>query len=142
MAAGYFCGRIDDDFTYPKLMQGLSFIVGDRVGKTGTAFHGVNPATGETLGPPFYEASEAELDRACTAAGQAFDVIGRTNDAARARLLRAIADRIDASDDVIVRGQLETGLPQARLQGERARTSGQLRLFASLLEEGSWVGAD
>jgi NADP-dependent aldehyde dehydrogenase len=56
-------------------------------------------------------------------------------------LLRAIADRIDANDEIVARGQLETGLPEARLRGERARTSGQLRLFATLLDEGSWVGA-
>src|SRR3974390_720449 len=44
-------------------------------------------------------------------------------------------------DDLIQRGHLETGLPEARLTGERARTVGQLKLFAQLAREGSWVDA-
>jgi NADP-dependent aldehyde dehydrogenase len=122
-------------------MQGLSFIAGGRGSKFGAPFHGVNPATGEQLAPEFYEANTAELDRACAAAGQAFETFGRSSDASRAKLLRAIADRLEKNDEIVARGQLETGLPQGRLEGERARTCGQLRLFASLLEEGSWVGA-
>ena len=122
-------------------MQGLSFIAGGRGGKFGAAFHALNPATGERLEPPFHEVSVAELDRACSAAGLAFETFCQTSDATRARLLRAIADRIEANDEIVSRGVLETGLPQARLEGERARTCGQLRLFASLLEDGSWVGA-
>jgi alpha-ketoglutaric semialdehyde dehydrogenase len=122
-------------------MQGLSFIAGDRGAKFGSTFHGLNPATGEQLEPAFHEASVGELDRACAAAGAAFDVFSQTSAKERAALLRDIAARIDANDEVIARGQLETGLPAARLTGERARTSGQLRLFASMLEEGSWVDA-
>jgi NADP-dependent aldehyde dehydrogenase len=122
-------------------MQGLSFIAGGRGGRFGAAFHALNPVTGEPLEPAFYEVSVAELDRACSAAGLAFEAFHQTSDAARASLLRAIAERIEANDEIVARGMLETGLPQARLEGERARTCGQLRLFASLLEEGSWVGA-
>ncbi len=122
-------------------MQGLSLIAGSRGAKFGAAFHGQNPATGEQLEPAFHEASVAELDRACAAAGQAFETFGRTTGAARAKLLRAMAERIERIDELVARGQLETGLPQARLEGERARTCGQLRLFASLLDEGSWVAA-
>ncbi|MEX2093516.1 MAG: aldehyde dehydrogenase (NADP(+)) [Pirellulales bacterium] len=122
-------------------MQGLSFIAGGRGGKFGAPFHAVNPATGAELEPAFYGAEAAELGRACAAAGQAFDVFGHSSDATRANLLRAIADRIESNDEIIACGQLETGLAQSRLQGERARTCGQLRLFASLLEDGSWVGA-
>lgn len=122
-------------------MQGLSFIAGGRGSKFGAPIHGVNPATGEKLQPEFYEATTAELDRACAAAGEAFVSFGRTSDRSRAELLRAIAERIETNDELVARGQLETGLPQARLEGERGRTCGQLRLFATLLEEGSWVGA-
>ncbi|MGD9633205.1 MAG: aldehyde dehydrogenase (NADP(+)) [Pirellulales bacterium] len=122
-------------------MQGLSFIAGGRGDKFGGAFHGVNPATGERLDPAFYEATAAELDRACAAAAQAFETFGCTSDANRAKLLRAIAERLEVNDEVVARGQLETGLPKPRLEGERARTCGQLRLFAALLDEGSWVGA-
>lgn len=122
-------------------MQGLSFIAGGRGDKFGAPIHGVNPSTGEQLQPAFYEATVAELDHACAAAAQAFETFGRTSGAARAKLLSEIAGRLENNDEVVARGQLETGLPQARLQGERARTCGQLRLFAALLEEGSWVGA-
>lgn len=122
-------------------MQGFSYIAGTRGDKFGAPLHAVNPATGERLEPAFYEATVAELDRACAAAGHAFEVFGRTSDATRAKLLRAIADRLEGNDEVVARGQLETGLPKPRLEGERARTCGQLRLFAALLEEGSWVGA-
>ena len=56
--------------------------------------------------------------------------------------METIADEILAlGDDLIKRGMEETGLPEARLTGERGRTVGQLKLFASLLREGSWVGA-
>lgn len=122
-------------------MQGLSFIAGGRGGKFGAAFHAMNPATGEQLEPPFHEVSVAELDQACAAAGQALEVFGRVSDSVRAGLLRAIAARIEANSEIVGRGQLETGLPATRLEGERARTCGQLRLFAALLDEGSWVGA-
>lgn len=122
-------------------MQGLSFIAGGRGGKFGAPFHAVNPATGERLEPAFYEVSVAELDRACSAAGQAFETYRHVSDAVRGKLLRAIAERIEANSELVARGQLETGLPAGRLEAERARTCGQLRLFAALLEEGSWVGA-
>lgn len=135
-------GSIDCRFLeVVKSMQGLSYIAGGRGSKFGAPLHGVNPATGERLAPEFYEATTAELDRACAAARQAFETFGRSSDAARAKLLRSIAERIENCDELVARGQLETGLPKARLEGERARTCGQLRLFAALLEEGSWVGA-
>src|SRR6185369_13029822 len=44
-------------------------------------------------------------------------------------------------DKLIERASLETALPNARFVGERARTCGQLRMFADLLDEGSWVDA-
>jgi NADP-dependent aldehyde dehydrogenase len=58
----------------------------------------------------------------------------------RARALRAVADGLDASvDELVALAHDETGLPLPRLAGEVARTTGQLRLFASELEEGSWL---
>src|SRR5690606_4542245 len=62
--------------------------------------------------------------------------------AERAAFLRAIAEEILALDSILLaRAGSETGLPEGRLTGERGRTVGQLRLFAEVLEEGSWVGA-
>lgn len=100
-----------------------------------------NPATGELLPGDFHEATEQELNAACEAAGQAFGEYHRLPGKTRATFLRTIAENIEANELLIERGQLETGLPEGRLRGERARTANQLRLFASLLEEGNWVHA-
>src|SRR5204863_5111801 len=59
-----------------------------------------------------------------------------------AELLEAIATQIEAlGDNLLERGELETALPRSRLTGERARTCGQLRMFAQIVREGSWVEA-
>ena len=77
------------------------------------------------------------VDRACRAAKEAFAAYGRTSAAERAAFLRACADAIDARGDDITRvGSAETGLPEARLNGERGRTVGQLRMFADYVEAG------
>ncbi len=56
--------------------------------------------------------------------------------------METIAEEILAVGDALIqRAMLETALPEARLIGERGRTVTQLRLFASLLREGSWVEA-
>jgi NADP-dependent aldehyde dehydrogenase len=58
----------------------------------------------------------------------------------RARALRAVADALDAGvEELVALAHDETGLPLPRLTGEVSRTTGQLRLFASELEEGSWL---
>ncbi len=79
----------------------------------------------------FGVASAAEVDRACRAAQEAFWSFGYTPVEQRAALLNTIADEIDVrGDDITAIGTQETGLPEARLQGERGRTTDQLRLFA------------
>src|SRR5262249_45720815 len=70
---------------------------------------------------------------------EAFADVGSS---ARAGLLRAIAARIAGlTEEIVDRAHSETALPRARLEGECARTAGQLRLFGDLVEEGSWVDA-
>ncbi len=77
------------------------------------------------------------VDRACRAAEDAFWTYGQTTRESRAAFLRAIADEIEARAEAITEiGSRETGLPEARLQGERGRTTGQLRLFAEHILEG------
>lgn len=79
----------------------------------------------------FCVASTAEVDLACCAAQEAFWSFGYSGVQERAAFLNTIADEIDArGDDITAIGTQETGLPEARLQGERGRTTGQLRLFA------------
>ena len=105
-------------------------------------FRATNPATGEMLDPEFIEAGEAEVDVALRAAEAAFPAFARTAPHERAALLRAIADELlELGAALLNRANAETGIPVARLEMERTRTMSQLRLFADLLEEGSWVEA-
>ncbi len=84
----------------------------------------------------------ADVDAAMRAADAAFVEYRQTTGEARATFLERIADEIVALGDALIeRAHLETGLPAARLTGERARTVGQLRLFAQVVREGSWVDA-
>ncbi len=123
-------------------LSGVS-LIGDQNGRAGNlSFRGVNPETGAVLDPVFHSATGDELERAVALAGTAFPIFAALDGRARAALLRKIADGLsEAVSAIVERAQLETGLPQARLQGELGRTTGQLKLFAEVLEEGSWVGA-
>jgi NADP-dependent aldehyde dehydrogenase len=108
---------------------------------TAATFQAVNATTGETLPPSFSAAGAAEVERACALAWAAFQPFRELDPAARARFLETIAERIQAlGDELLERGHAETGLPVARLSGERARTIGQLRLFADELRKGGWLG--
>jgi alpha-ketoglutaric semialdehyde dehydrogenase len=80
------------------------------------------------------------VNRACAAAEEAFWSYGYTSRAQRAAFLNAIADEIEARAEAITEiGSAETGLPAARLQGERGRTTGQLRLFADHILKGDYL---
>ncbi len=105
-------------------------------------FRGMEAATSRVLEPEFREATAGEVDAAFQRAERAFVAYSTTTPVQRARFLRAIADELVALGSVLIeRASLESGLPVGRLEGERGRTVGQLRLFADLLEEGSWVDA-
>ena len=80
------------------------------------------------------------VDQACEAAEAAFWDYGYSSRATRAKFLNAIADEIDARGAEITEiGSQESGLPAARLEGERGRTVGQLRLFAAHIEKGAYL---
>ncbi len=109
---------------------------------TGEALYAANPATGERLQPGFIPATSEEVDLAVRLAADAFNVYQRASGRERGAFLRTIAKKIESNaGDIIERAGLETALPQARLQSETARTCAQLRLFAQVAEEGSWVQA-
>jgi 2,5-dioxopentanoate dehydrogenase len=121
------------------MMDG-SFPIGGEAITTDATFRAWNPATGEEIEPGFSIAAAAHVERACALADAAFDAFRETTPAARARFLGAIAERIEALGDALVeRAMAESGLPQARLTGERERTAGQLRLFADVLRRGRWA---
>src|SRR6188768_3697807 len=87
------------------------------------------------------EASLADVDRALEAAESASDEYRHAPAAQRAAFLDRIAEHIERAGDLLDVAHAETALPPERLAGERARTAGQLRLFANLVREGSWVDA-
>ncbi|MEZ4943643.1 MAG: aldehyde dehydrogenase (NADP(+)) [Saprospiraceae bacterium] len=102
----------------------------------------INPANGATLDGRFTLATEAEINRAAETAQEAFSGYRRKTAQQRAGFLRAIGEEILALGPALIeRAMAETGLPQARLEGERGRTVGQLNKFADTLLEGSWVQA-
>ncbi|HEX8445693.1 MAG TPA: aldehyde dehydrogenase (NADP(+)) [Sphingomonas sp.] len=106
----------------------------------GEQFAAVDPSSGATLDPMFAEAGAAEVDAACALAAAAYSSFSETDLDTRAAFLEAIADAIVAiGDDLIVRAMAESGLPRARLEGERGRTVGQLKLFASVVRAGDFL---
>ncbi len=105
-------------------------------------FTGFAAATGEPLDVLFHEATPQELDRALTLAAGAAGTCRALPAAKRAEFLEGIAEELLTLGDPFIRqAHLESGLPEARLTGERMRTVSQLRLFASVVREGSWVDA-
>jgi len=103
---------------------------------------GIEAATGRSLQPAFGGGGAAEVERACTLAWAAFDSYRETSLEQRAGFLEAIAQAIlDLGDILIERACAETGLPRGRIEGERGRTVGQLRLFAQVVREGGWIDA-
>ncbi len=99
-------------------------------------------SAGGEIEPAFALAVTDEVERAMTLADRAFETLGQTSQGARADFLDKIAGNIEAlGDQLVERAVQETNLPAGRIAGERARTSGQLRMFASLLREGSWRDA-
>ena len=104
------------------------------------SFYAINPATGLDIEPAFGTGTTADAAQACTLAGQAFDSYRETTLEQRARFLEQIAQNIlDIGPALIERAMQESGLPQARLEGERGRTVGQLRLFAKVVRDGHFL---
>lgn len=97
-----------------------------------------SPWTGE--GRDFAVGSPALVDRAVQAAEDAFPAYSRLTREQRGAFLERIADEIEARGEAITEiGHLETGLPKARMDGERGRTTGQLRLFAQHIRKGEYL---
>lgn len=105
-----------------------------------TAFRSVNAASGEAFGEDLPVHGPDEVERACALAEAAFDTYRTADYELRARFLEAIADQILAiGDQLIETAMCESGLPRVRLEGERGRTIGQLRLFADVVRSGNWL---
>lgn len=123
-------------------LTGQMLIAGNPVHGTGKQITAFDPSAEQPLQPTYRHGDRSHVNAACAAALAAFAAYRATTAAERAAFLEAIAGNIELiRDDIIARAMAETGLPQARITGEVARTTGQLRLFADLLREGSWNGA-
>ncbi|SFP57028.1 aldehyde dehydrogenase (NADP(+)) [Sphingomonas rubra] len=102
-------------------------------------FRGIEAATGQPIEPDYPISTVADVDAACAAATAAFDAYRETDAEARAAFLEAIGEEIMALGDALLdRAARESGLPLARLTGERGRTVGQLKLFAQVVRDGLW----
>ncbi len=123
-------------------VQGKNFI-GYALSSEGERhFKAYAPATDSYLPETFQCATAEEVNKTMELAERAFDSYSQVPAAARAAFLIAITEEILAlGDQLLERASQETGLPIARLQGERARTINQLTQFAELLREGSWIEA-
>lgn len=102
-------------------------------------FHAHNAATGEPLAPEFNEATTSEIDRAAGDADDAFEWLRACSPGRRGDFLDAVAKTMHARrDEIIERCIAETGYVAARVEGEFARATGQLNLFANLARQSTW----
>ncbi|MCY7356476.1 MAG: aldehyde dehydrogenase (NADP(+)) [Rudanella sp.] len=123
-------------------LTGESLIGSQTLLGEGNEFTATAPARSETLIGTFRNLNLAQASQAVEKAAAAFQPYSQLHPHKRADFLAAIADQIEAiGDPLLERASAESGLPMARLTGERGRTCGQLRLFANLVREGSWVDA-
>lgn len=124
------------------MITGKNYI-GDRLSAEGSnRYQTFNPQLNIANPTQFTEASNEEIEDALALSTQAFKNYQSTSGAKKAEFLEAIADEILALDEELIETYCsETGLPEGRARGERGRTVGQLRSFAALVREGSWVEA-
>lgn len=121
---------------------GHNFIDGVRSAAGHLTLFSVDATTGEQLPTAFYQATAEEIHEAALAAAAAYPQFRSLAVERRAEFIDAIAGELDElGDDFISLVCRETALPTARILGERARTSGQLRLFANVLRRGDFLGA-
>jgi len=120
------------------MLSGELLIGGQATAGVGAAFRGIDASTGDEIAEPmFRSASGADVERACALAEAAFEPFSALPLTPRAELLERIAQRVlDIGKPLVERAMRETGLPRPRLEGELARTVGQLRTFATLVRSG------
>ncbi len=105
-------------------------------------FEAFNPATGKKSDYYFRTATSAEVNTAVEKAAKAFQVYRKKPGVEKAIFLETIGEEIIAlGDELIAICCQESALPKGRIEGERGRTVNQLKLFATLLREGSWLDA-
>ncbi len=118
-------------------------LIGSQLSSEGSeTFQAHDPSQGKAIDPPFFMATEDEVERSIRQSSKAAAAYRRVSAEQRANFLDRVADEIlELGDSLIERAHAETALPTARLTGERGRTVGQIRMFAQIAREGSWVEA-
>lgn len=117
-----------------------SIFLGETARRREGGFFAMNPATATPLPTEFSEATDADVAEACALAAAASPEFTALAPEIRARFLEAIGESLlDIGDALILTAMAETGLPRARLEGERLRTVNQLKLFAAELRRGEWI---
>ncbi len=122
-------------------VTGKSYIAGQWVEPTGTAFQSFNPYTKESMFS-FATCGQNEINNAVTAAEEAYQAMRKLDGKTIGAFLNTLADEIEAlGDQLLETGDSETGLGLPRMTGERGRTCGQIRAFAAQAIKGEWVKA-
>jgi len=124
------------------MITGKNYI-GNLLSSTGkVTFKTFNPQENKENDVVFSEASSAEIEMAVALASEAFKEFRHVSGVKKSEFLNQIANEIGALGDELIKMYcLESGLPEGRAIGERGRTIFQLRTFANLVKEGSWVEA-
>ena len=123
-------------------LHGVSLIGDESAEPRGAKLVASDRVTGHDLAPEYFSASADDVDRAAELARVAFRDFRQRSGSERAVFLRQIATGIEALGDQLVdRVAHETALPTARIEGERARTCMQLRMFADVVAGDSWLDA-
>ncbi|HXB31311.1 MAG TPA: aldehyde dehydrogenase family protein, partial [Puia sp.] len=124
------------------MLKGYNIIGDSEIAEGEDYLQAFNPTHQKNLPEKFFIATDLVLESAVDKSVIAFESYKNTSATERAVFLETIADEIDnIGNELIERAKMETGLTEQRLTSERGRTTGQLKLFAELLREGSWVEA-
>lgn len=123
-------------------IEGKQIIGFERIASGNEKFQSVNPASGQKLNQWYYKSTKDEVDAAANKAASAFQIYRKKSGSEKAFFIETIANEIKfLGDDLVIICCSETALPKGRIEGERDRTINQLKLFANLLREGSWLDA-
>ncbi len=124
------------------MITGKNYLGEELSNKGNITFKTFNPNQNKETAPVFFEATKEEVSFAVEKAAKAFESYKKKTDIERAEFLEAIATELEANAEALKEiYRAESGLPEGRSNGEFARTAGQLRAFAEMLKEGSWVEA-
>lgn len=123
-------------------LRSENLIGSEGVPGAGKPWRAIEAATGLETGPSFLSATPEMVDRACALAAEATDPYRELPLAERAAFLEGIAQAIiDIGDELIECCMTESGLPRPRVESERGRTAGQLRMFADFVRAGLFLEA-